>query len=131
MDEARMRALICGSRHWKKPIPVDVVVAGLAAVYGANHITVIHGAAAGADSMAASAAHRVGVECVAYPADWDRHGKAAGFIRNQQMLDEGHPDVVFAFTNDLSQSRGTADMVRRARAAGLPAYVFGQTNSAL
>jgi hypothetical protein len=121
-----MRVLICGSRDWSKPIPIDVVVAGFAAVYGAAHVTVIHGAARGADSMAASAAHRVGVACEDYPADWATHGKAAGFIRNQRMLDEGKPEVVVAFTDDLATSRGTSDMVRRARAAGVPVYVMGR-----
>lgn len=121
-----MRVLICGSRTWTKPIPTDVVVGGLASVYGATNVTVIHGAAKGADSMAASAAHRHGVDCEDYPADWDTHGKAAGAIRNQRMLDEGRPDVVFAFTDDLAASKGTADMVRRARKAGLPVYVIGR-----
>lgn len=49
-----------------------------------------------------------------YPAEWDKHGKAAGFIRNQDMLDSG-VDVVVAFPG----GRGTADMVRRARKAGV------------
>lgn len=121
-----MRALICGSRTWDKPIPIDMVVGGLAAVYGPSNVTVIHGAARGADSMAASAAHRHGVGCEDYPANWDGHGKAAGPKRNQKMLEVGKPEVVFAFTDDLATSRGTADMVRRARAAGLPVYVIGR-----
>lgn len=119
-----MRALICGSRAWDEPTLVDVVVAGLVALCGSD-LTVIHGAARGADSMAASAAHRHLVDCEAYIADWDTHGKAAGPIRNQRML-EAEPDLVFAFTDDLASSRGTADMVRRAKAAGLPVYVIGR-----
>jgi hypothetical protein len=121
-----MRVLICGSRTWSKPIPIDVVVGGFAAVYGAAKVTVIHGAARGADSMAASAAHRHGLDCEDYPADWATHGKAAGPIRNQRMLDEGRPEVVVAFTDDLATSKGTADMVRRAQAAGVPVYVMGR-----
>jgi hypothetical protein len=121
-----MRVLICGSRTWDKPIPVDILVGGLASVYGSANVTIIHGAARGADSMASSAAHRHGVDCEDYPADWDGDGKAAGAIRNQRMLDGGNPDVVFAFTDDLAASRGTADMVRRARNAGLPVYVIGR-----
>lgn len=72
-----MRVLICGSRDWSKPIPIDVVVGGFAAVYGAANVTVIHGAARGADSMAASAAHRHGIDCEDYPAAWATDGKAA------------------------------------------------------
>lgn len=51
----------------------------------------------------------------AFPADWHRDGKAAGPIRNRRMLLEGMPDLVVAFPG----GRGTADMVRRARAAGI------------
>ena len=50
-----------------------------------------------------------------FPADWKVRGRAAGHIRNQQMLDEGRPHLVVAFPG----GRGTADMVRRARAAGI------------
>jgi len=57
-----------------------------------------------------------------YPAEWRKHGKAAGPIRNQQMIDEGRPTMVFAFPG----GRGTADMVRRAKAAGVPVHHFGE-----
>jgi hypothetical protein len=49
-----------------------------------------------------------------YPADWDLHGKAAGPLRNQQMVDQ-KPDLCVAFPG----GRGTADCVRRAQAAGI------------
>jgi hypothetical protein len=48
-------------------------------------------------------------------ADWEKLGRSAGPIRNQAMLDEGRPDLVVAFPGH----HGTADMVRRARAAGV------------
>lgn len=76
---------------------------------------VIHGAAPGADGLAARWAKEVGIPVKAYPAAWNIHGPAAGPIRNQQMLDEGKPDLVIAFPG----GRGTADMVRRAKAAGV------------
>jgi len=50
-----------------------------------------------------------------FPADWETHGKAAGPIRNQRMLDEGRPDLVVAFPG----GRGTSDMVARAKRAGV------------
>ena len=80
--------------------------------------TVIHGGARGADTVAARWAEAHSLEVVKFPADWQRHGRAAGGIRNQQMLDEGHPDAVVAFPGGV----GTADMVRRAKAAGLPVW---------
>ena len=87
--------------------------------------TLIHGAAPGADTLAAQWAQdqrRITVE--AYPADWATHGKAAGPIRNQKMLTEGQPLLVVAFINrPLAESRGTADMIGRARAASIRTVV--------
>jgi hypothetical protein len=51
-----------------------------------------------------------------FPADWEKYGKAAGPIRNQQILVEGKPDLVVAFQG----GRGTANMVSRAQQAGVP-----------
>ena len=46
-----------------------------------------------------------------YPADWDRHGRQAGVIRNRQMITEGNPNLVVAFHADIERSKGTKDMV--------------------
>lgn len=51
-----------------------------------------------------------------FDADWRGLGRAAGPIRNQRMIDEGKPDLVVAFPG----GDGTADMKRKARAAGIP-----------
>jgi hypothetical protein len=76
---------------------------------------IIYGGAYGADRLAREWAeeHCLGSEC--YPADWTKYGRAAGPIRNKQMLVEGKPDLVVAFPG----GPGTADMVRQARAAGI------------
>jgi len=61
-----------------------------------------------------------------YPADWKRYGYKAGPIRNKQMLVEGKPDVVLAFPRgSLSETRGTKDMVKQARKAGVRTIVYG------
>lgn len=114
--------MICGSRTWDDPYPIHQVVSGLPP--GA---VVITGAAKGADTLA----HRLALsgfrDIERYHPDWDKHGKAAGVVRNQRMLDEGEPDVVWAFIDKpLEESRGTADMVRRAKAAGVPVYVVSK-----
>lgn len=82
----------------------------------------VHGDATGADTLCVEQwgdIHERDTE--AHPADWLRHGKAAGPIRNQQMIDSGL-DLLIAFPG----GRGTADMTRRARAAGVP-VVFAET----
>jgi len=50
-----------------------------------------------------------------FPADWSRHGKSAGPIRNRQMLIEGRPDIVVAFPG----GKGTANMIKQAVEAGV------------
>lgn len=81
-----------------------------------SDIHIIAGGASGADTMAIDWAVVNWSPFTEYPADWAKHGKAAGAIRNQQMLDDGKPNLVLAFPG----GRGTADMIRRARKAGVP-----------
>lgn len=128
-----MRVLVCGDRDWTKRHVVDLVLGGLYALHHKNPdpLVVIDGGARGADTLACewaqgAVAYDASVGHEHYPAKWDEHGKAAGPIRNQQMLDEGKPDVVFAFHDDLAASKGTADMVRRAKKAGVPVYVVSR-----
>lgn len=119
---AAMRILVCGSRDWD-----DWRGMLWFCRLFLNGDVLIEGGAQGADSLARRAVEAHGYGTVLeYPADWGAHGRAAGPIRNQRMLDEGKPDVVWAFTDDLATSKGTADMVRRARKAGIPVYVVSR-----
>ena len=61
----------------------------------------------------------------AFPADWNRHHKAAGHIRNQQMLTEGKPTLVLAFHNNIMGSKGTRDMIKISMKAEVPVYLNG------
>ena len=78
-------------------------------------ITLIHGGAKGVDLLADQWAVVNWLHMEEYKADWDKHGLAAGPIRNQRMIDEGKPDLVIAFPG----GRGTADMIKRAKKAGI------------
>lgn len=114
------RVLICGSRSLEGSHRVIELVLS----FDPTTTTVIHGDARGVDRWAGYCAAAVGCDVVPVPADWKAHGKAAGPIRNQRMLDEEHPDEVFAVVDrPLPESRGTYDMVQRALAAGLPVWV--------
>lgn len=75
----------------------------------------IHGKAPYTDTIAGEWAKARGIEVEEYPADWTLHGKAAGPIRNAEMLAFGKPDLVVAF----SGNRGTADMVAKAQRKGV------------
>ena len=74
----------------------------------------VHGGARGVDTFAAEAAASLGIPTLEFQADWDTHGRAAGPLRNQRMVDFG-PDLLIAFPG----GRGTADMVRRCAKAGI------------
>ena len=89
-------------------------------------VTLIHGDAKGADRMSEQVLtgyFRGGFEVERYPANWEKYGKAAGHIRNKQMLDEGKPDLVIAFL--AKDSRGTKNMIEQATKAGIPAKIVG------
>lgn len=84
---------------------------------------VIEGGSTGADRMARVAAVLLGIAGLEFRAHWEKHGLAAGPLRNQRMLDEGEPDALLAFHPKAGITPGTADMVRRAEAKGIPVHV--------
>lgn len=111
-----------GDRNWTDEAAVARALFGTFALNGDDpDCIVISGMARGADTHAATWARNFGT-LVPFPAYWDDYGKAAGPIRNAQMLEEGQPDVVLAFHNDLENSKGTKHMVNIARKAGVPVY---------
>ena len=106
-----MRVLVCGGRNYRDVRSVFASLDGLKP----SPSFIIHGGATGADACAAEWARKRMIESKAYHAAWRTHGRAAGPIRNQRMLDHGRPELVVAFPG----GSGTADMVRRAKAAGV------------
>ncbi len=110
------RVLICGDRDYQHEQKISDYIATLDPLSD----IIIHGHARGADLMAAGAANLFGFAIIGFPAQWDKYGKSAGVIRNQQMLDEGKPDTVVYFHDNIERSKGTKDMVSRAKKAGLP-----------
>lgn len=114
-----MVVLVCGGRDYEDK---DAVFAALDAIHAATPITrLVHGGARGADSLGALWALANGVFAAGYPAQWAQHGKAAGVIRNQQMLDSEPVELVVACPG----GRGTADMVRRAKGRGVRVMTVG------
>jgi hypothetical protein len=120
-----LRLLVCGSRTWTDAALLAEAVEQTVAEHGQGRagVVLIEGDARGADRLAGALAKAHGWALEVYPADWQRHGRAAGMLRNARMLRQGRPERVLAFTDDLTASRGTADMVRRAHAAGIPVLV--------
>jgi hypothetical protein len=118
MAGQKKRLLVCGGRDFADGNALAGWMKDATRALGAaspDEVLVIHGGARGADSLAGAVAARSGVECLVFPADWEKHGRAAGFKRNQQMLVEGRPDLVLAAPG----GRGTNMMVRIASEAGV------------
>ena len=108
-----MRVLVCGGRDYENAEALGQFMDELA--QRINIDAVIERDARGADRMAGEWAQRQCIQNIKFCADWEKLGRKAGPIRNQVMLHEGKPDLVVAFPGGW----GTADMVRRARAAGV------------
>lgn len=121
MTERPMRILITGSRHHEdyKLIRDSIHQAWYDAGMP-EKVTVVHGAARGADTLAAKAAHFMGFDQEAHPADWNRFGASAGPKRNAKMALLG-ADICLAFP--LGDSRGTWDCVSAARARQIPVVI--------
>ena len=111
--------LVCGGRDYDdEPVfdhLMDALLAGFKEHSPGAELVIVHGGARGADKLADLWAKSRKVPVVACPADWKTHGKAAGMIRNLEMLKKWKPQVVIAFPG----GRGTAHMVSIARKAGV------------
>lgn len=109
-----MRVLVCGGRAFKDRNLVFSELDRHNADWGPFK-ALIQGGAGGADRLAKEWAEERRVEVLTFPADWKRLGIAAGPKRNQQMIDQGKPDLVISFPG----GRGTHDMIARASKAKL------------
>jgi hypothetical protein len=86
-----------------------------------SEVTVVHGAARGADTIAGELARGFGMKVEIHPANWEEYHRAAGPIRNQEMVDLG-ADICLAFL--MPNSKGTADCIRRARKARIKVKIY-------
>jgi hypothetical protein len=118
------KVLICGSRFYSNYENVLHYIRHLKATSVHGDIVIIAGGARGADTLAVKAAIACGFPFREYPAQWGKYGRKAGPIRNQTMLDMEKPDLVAAFHEDIESSRGTKDMVSRAKRNCVPVVVF-------
>lgn len=125
-------AIFCGSRDFDDRTIIETLVHGVSSVatLRGRPFIMVEGEARGADIRSREEAEQIGVYVVKVPADWDRHGKAAGVIRNIKMLEEYQPDLVIAFSDDVRNSRGTRHMCSIAKKAGVPTYVVGRFHDA-
>lgn len=110
-----MKVLVCGGRNF---CDEELLFSTLEEI---EPSAIISGGSTGADEFAIRYADLMCVELQVYRPDWAKYGKSAGPKRNQLMLDDGKPDLVVAFPG----GRGTADMIRRAKVAGVKVVEIG------
>jgi hypothetical protein len=104
-SSSRSRVIIAGSRDFND---YDYLRAYLATIPPWLHITeVVSGRAAGADSLGERWAEERNIPVKLFPADWKRHGKKAGPMRNAEM--GVYADGLIAFWD--GESRGTQHMI--------------------
>ncbi len=121
-----MKVLVCGSRKWTERAPIERELRKLPPGPGT---ILINGGALGADAIATDVARELGFTVRRYFAKWGTHGKAAGPIRNAEMLTKEHlPEEpinhVLAFAKDFSLAPGTRDMMKKSMAKGIPVEPF-------
>jgi len=83
-------------------------------------LEIVSGMARGADTVAINIAKSNNLTLHEFPADWDKHGKAAGYLRNIDMAK--FSDALVAFWD--GQSKGTEHMIQTMRSKNKPVYVF-------
>ena len=83
-------------------------------------VAIISGVARGADSLGAKWARDNGITVIEKPANWDKLGRAAGYRRNEEMLQIA--DAVIAFWD--GKSKGTKHMIDISKQAGIPVRVI-------
>ena len=104
-----MKILVCGGRDYTDKALVYATLDQLKPTH------IVNGGATGADWFGLCYARDKGLPYSTYMADWKTYGKAAGPIRNQEMLDKEKPDMVVGFFGGT----GTKDMIDRAQRAGI------------
>lgn len=124
-----------GSREWTDQRWIDTVMDDLAREND-GEIRFLHGdCPRGADRMCAMAAGFLGWRVKAMPADWARHRRGAGPIRNREMAEllvdrrsQGHEVLGRGFSSTWPKpTPGTSGMAALLDAAAIPYRLYGPT----
>lgn len=112
-----VRVIIAGGRDFNDYKLLKEKCVEILKPYMTNTITIISGTANGADKLGEQFAREYRLHCVRMPADWERYGKRAGFLRNAEMaeyaIQDGSVSILIAFWD--GKSKGTENMIANAR----------------
>ena len=120
------RVIIAGSREMADyEVAKKAISEAFSEIGGGAPVRIVSGHCRGADILGERYARERGIELAVFPAEWNRYGRRAGYIRNCEMADfaaeDGCRGDLIAFWD--GRSAGTLDMIRRARAKDLPVQV--------
>lgn len=120
MDEVRM--IVCGGRDFSYTDYLFTKLDSLLQDY--SNVTLVAGAARGADKLAERYAEKRNIPIKVFPADWANKGPGAGYARNAEMLKYAQEAyaVVVAFWN--GESHGTKHMIDLATKAGVDVHIY-------
>jgi hypothetical protein len=113
-----MRVIVAGSRTI---VDYGIVYEAIKASGWMNEITaIVSGGAKGVDKLGENFAEQHHLPVFRYPANWNKYGKQAGFVRNQEMAVRA--DALIAVWD--MKSKGTANMIEVAQAMDLPTFIW-------
>lgn len=125
MPADQKRVLVTGSRTYRDHQRIKTALHSAWILLGApKDCVLVHGAADGADLIAAQTWAAAGLPTDPHPVtkrQWRDIGGYAGNLRNERMVRKG-ADICLAFPND--DSSGTLHCIREAQEAGIPTFVL-------
>lgn len=103
----QIRIIIAGGRNFDNYELMKKEFLSLMESYDNNQVTIISGMAKGADRLGVHIATDYGLNLIKMPADWNKHGKSAGYRRNEDMAKRA--THLLAFHDTIS--KGTKHMI--------------------
>jgi hypothetical protein len=118
----QLKLIIAGSRNFYNYILLESTLAKLLSKYDdlPKQIEVVSGHALGADRLGEIWAERHAIKVTTFPANWQLHGKRAGYLRNIEMAE--YADALVAFWDGMS--KGTKHMIDIAKSKNLQVRVI-------
>ena len=117
-----VKVIVAGSRDYTDfdKVEYELMMYFKAKGLHRSDVEIVSGTARGADQLGEQFALKYGLKLTKFPADWDKYGKSAGYIRNVEMAK--YADVLFAFWD--GKSKGTGHMIKIATSADIEVHVI-------
>ena len=113
-----MKTIIAGSRTIKDYWPVAKAIERAVSVDNIFITEVVSGVCKGPDLLGETWARKNSIPIKRFPADWEKNGKSAGFIRNREMVDYvGKEGALIALWD--GKSKGTKNTIELAKKKGM------------